>query len=148
MKVIPIKAANKALATEAFILPQIDKYEKLNGIKPSYVDGLNTNYGYKLNEKDCVRLQGNDLRQAVWALDGLIAQKLATGANAGPLNQLRSDLHSQILEGSGSFPEIRNRLTALKNTAASLGVIGLTKLERDAGVSWTHPNNQPTGDPQ
>ena len=148
VKVIPVRVADKELALRDFILPQIDRYEKLNVPQPSYVDGLNTNYGYKMNEKDCVRLQGDDLRQAVWALDGLIAKKLATGADAGPLNQLRSDLHSQILEGDGSFAEIRNRLTALKNTAASLGVIGLTKLERNAGVSWTHPNNEATGTPQ
>lgn len=148
LKIIPIKSSNPELATEAFILPQIDKHAKLNGAQPSYVEGHSMAFGYQLNEKDCVRLQGNDLRQAVWALDGMIVQKLAAGGNTGQLNQLRSDLQSQILEGSGTFEQIRSRLTALKNTAASLGVIGLTKLERDAGVSLTHPNNQGTGQPQ
>jgi len=133
-KVIPIKASNKA-AAEVWIKKQISS---------RYVDGVvdEKTANYKMNEKDIVRLQGNDLRQAVDQLNSAIDFKLAIGGgNTGSINQLRSDIHSQVLEGDGTFEEIRDRLTALKATAQSLGVIGLTKLERNAGVQWGEPGN-------
>ena len=91
---------------------------------------------------DIVRLQGNDLRQAVEVLNSSIDLKLAVGGgNTARINQLRNDLYNQILQGDGTFEQLRVKLDLLKATANELGVIGLTKLESNNGVVWNDVGN-------
>lgn len=135
IKFIPVKISNAPLALE-WIKPQIEQEQFL-------VDGNENNLGdYAFNAKDVVRLQGNDLRQAVEQLTSAIEMKLAIGdGDANAIEQLRRDLYNNILNGSGSFETLRATLDVLKGTANTLGVIGLTKLEQDAGLNWIQPGN-------
>ena len=126
-KVIPVKVADLPAA--------------LNWIKPQLIEGEQTQDTYKVGPADIVRFQGNDLRQAVQQLQSSIEFVMEGGSPTGEIQELQTNLKQQIYSGSGTFEEIRDRLTALKATAYSLGVIGLTKLEKDAGVVWDNVAN-------
>ena len=132
-KVTPVKY-NKTRENIELIQRQLDDFN------------LRAEYGtadkYYEKPADITRMQGADLRQAVDQLNSAIDFKLAIGGgNTAQIQQLRSDLNSQVLQGSGNFETIRDRLTALKTTAKNLGVIGLTKLESDNGVDWLQPGD-------
>ena len=127
-KVIPIKVANRRLA--------------MQWIKPQLIEGTEVGEAYVMKPADIVRLQGNDLRQAVEVLNSSIDLKLAVGGgNTARINQLRNDLYNQILQGDGTFEQLRVKLDLLKATANELGVIGLTKLESNNGVVWNDVGN-------
>ena len=96
---------------------------------------------YQQVQADIVRMQGNDLRQAVEQIQSSIDLAVATGTDPATLQDLQTGLVVEILEGDGTFEEIRDRLTSLKAEAQRLGVIGLTKLERNAGVVWDNVGN-------
>ena len=133
IKIIPVQTSDQALA--------------IKSIKPFLEEGDLGSSGqhYKLNEKDIVRMQGCDLRQAVDQLSSAIGLAIASGAgDQATLSGLQSRLNTEILEGDGDFGTIRNKLTAIKAEAASAGALKLTKLERDRGVIWEKPGNPKT----
>jgi len=132
-KVIPVKLADLSKA-KPWILPQIEQDGRL-------IEGEVIQDVYKLAPSDIVRMQGNDLRQAVEQLQSCIDLAVATGTPAADLRDLQIGLKIGVLEGDGTFEEIRDVLTGLKATAKELGVIGLTKLERNAGVVWDNVGN-------
>lgn len=146
VKVIPVKISDLEKAKE-WIIPQIDDYN--NGdIYANRVSNRNSggdgqtheNGTYYFQETDAARICGNDLRQAVDQLNSAIDFKLAVGdGDAAAIQQLRTDLYTKVLQGAGTYDAVRTELTALKETAKNLGVIGLTKFEQDAGVVWDKP---------
>ena len=138
-KIIPVKMSDTALAVK-FIKPMIE-----NDVNPTIIEGQLDAKGsnYKMVESDAVRMNGDDVRQAVEALNSSIDFAIATGGDAGSLNALRTRLQAEVLNGSGGFEAIRAKLTEIKEQAAALGVLKLAKFETDAGCVWNQPGNMP-----
>jgi len=132
-KCIPVKVSDLEKAKK-WILPQIEQDSRL-------IEGEEVENTYQQVQADIVRMQGNDLRQAVEQIQSSIDLAVATGTDPATLQDLQTGLVVEILEGDGTFEEIRDRLTSLKAEAQRLGVIGLTKLERNAGVVWDNVGN-------
>lgn len=136
IKIIPVKMNDQALALK-HIKPMLDNPEPYT--ESGQLNG--TGAFYQFNEKDILRIQGSDIRQAVDELNSMIDFTIATGGDATTLNTFRQKLKTEVMQGAGGFEAVRAKLDDLKKEAATLGILSLTKFESDGGVVWEQPGN-------
>ena len=131
IKIIPVTLTNP---------PYTDAIEYIKEFlnKEDLVNNMDTpgGNGYIMNDNDVTRIQGDDLRQAVQCLDSSIDFAIATGGDATTLNDYRNRIKTQVMDGSGTFEQVRKALHDLKIEGTGNGVLRLSKLEQDAGLSY------------